>query len=97
MSSTSRRTQPLPRDWSRIRARILRRDRCICGVCRGPGADEVDHIVPASLGGTDDEANLQAIHSRPCHAHKTALEANAQNWKVQPKKREPERHPGLIC
>ncbi|SFY16506.1 HNH endonuclease [Azotobacter vinelandii] len=38
-------------------------------------ADEVDHITPLSQGGTDDDSNLRAIASRPCHARKTAREA----------------------
>jgi 5-methylcytosine-specific restriction protein A len=36
-------------------------------------ATEVDHIVPKSQGGTDDDDNLQAICS-PCHKTKTGSE-----------------------
>lgn len=55
--------------------RILRRDGGICHVCHQPGADQADHVVPIGEGGADDEANLAAIHSRPCHQRKTADEA----------------------
>jgi len=93
--SQGRRTQPLPRDWGRIRKRVLRRDQGICYVCGRPGATHVDHVVPASRGGSDDEANLRAICGE-CHGRKTAGEANAANPKAQPRKRAEEEHPGLI-
>jgi 5-methylcytosine-specific restriction protein A len=93
--SQSRRTKPLPRDWGRIRKRVLRRDQGICYVCGRPGANQVDHIVPVSMGGGEEDANLAAIHERPCHAAKTSREANAQNPRAQPRKRAEERHPGL--
>ncbi len=49
---------------------IHERDGGICGICSLPvaldreGADEpsIDHIVPLSRGGTDDESNLQLAH-----------------------------------
>ncbi len=88
--SQGRRTQPLPPDWPRVRRRILRRDDYRCYVCGGPGV-HVDHIVPVSQGGTDDDSNLATI-CRRCHARKTALEANA----AKPKRTRPqEKHPGL--
>jgi len=96
LSRTARRSAPLPRDWARTRRRILRRDCGICYVCGKAGADEVDHIVPAIAGGTDDDVNLAAIHRYPCHAAKTAREANAHNPKAVPRKRPPEPHPGRI-
>lgn len=91
--SQGRRTQPLPRGWERLRRYVLVRDDYVCYVCGGPGADAVDHVVPASRGGMDDLSNLRAIHEIPCHQRKTALEAND----AQPRrKRPPEPHPGLI-
>ncbi|MGD1323524.1 HNH endonuclease [Pandoraea pnomenusa] len=63
--------------WVRRRAHILLRDCGLCQVCRRAGrvtiATEVDHIVPKSQGGTDDDDNLQAICS-PCHKTKTGSE-----------------------
>ncbi|WOI78727.1 HNH endonuclease signature motif containing protein [Pseudomonas aeruginosa] len=40
-------------------------------------ATEVDHIIPLSQGGTDDDSNLMAIAGYPCHARKTARESAA--------------------
>jgi 5-methylcytosine-specific restriction protein A len=63
--------------WQQLRSTILERDSGLCQACRIKGyitlATEVDHIVAKALGGTDDEANLQAI-CRSCHAKKTALD-----------------------
>jgi HNH endonuclease len=46
--------------WRKIRERILIRD---CGICQACGMDgnTVDHIIPRSMGGTDDEINLQCL------------------------------------
>lgn len=68
------------RPWARLRAQVLERDRflCQCTECKKHGyvrpADEVDHVVPLSLGGTNALANLQAIN-RECHARKSRSEA----------------------
>lgn len=53
--------------WKRIRAKILERDGNRCQI-RGAGclqvADQVDHILPVSMGGDwFDELNLRAS----CH------------------------------
>jgi 5-methylcytosine-specific restriction endonuclease McrA len=93
---TTRRVTPLPRNWGQIRRRILRRDQGICYVCGKPGANQVDHIVPASRGGGDEDENLAAIHAYPCHAAKTAREANARNPRAVQRKRKAEAHPGII-
>jgi 5-methylcytosine-specific restriction protein A len=66
--------------WKRTRRRILNRDGHECQI-RGPrctvDANEVDKIVPASLGGSDtDDDNLRAA-CPPCHRDKTAREAAA--------------------
>lgn len=64
--------------WSRLRLRILERDAGLCQPCLMSGqvkpATHVDHIKPKSAGGTDDEANLQAI-CVACHRAKTATES----------------------
>jgi 5-methylcytosine-specific restriction protein A len=56
----------------------MKRDQYLCRPCEQRGyvtaACAVDHIVPKSEGGTDDESNLQAI-CRDCHAAKTANES----------------------
>jgi 5-methylcytosine-specific restriction enzyme A len=70
----STRRQRLPRDWPQLRAAVLTRDGGVCHVCGGPGADEVDHVVP---GDNHRLENLAAIHDRPCHRRKSAREGNA--------------------
>ncbi|MBC7201924.1 MAG: HNH endonuclease [Pusillimonas sp.] len=66
------------RPWRRKRERILKRDgyMCQCPECKGIKriAHEVDHVLPISQGGTDDDSNLQAIN-RDCHKAKTQAEA----------------------
>lgn len=39
-------------------------------------ADEVDHTIPLSKGGTDDDSNLEAICT-PCHKVKTQKESGS--------------------
>ncbi|OJU83498.1 MAG: hypothetical protein BGO11_13320 [Solirubrobacterales bacterium 70-9] len=55
--------------------RVLEAHYWVCHVCREFGSDEVDHVIPLSQGGADDESNLRPIHSEPCHRLKTAEEA----------------------
>ena len=47
-----------------LRYKILKRDRFTCQACgaRAPDVElEVDHIIPVSKGGTDDESNLTTL------------------------------------
>jgi hypothetical protein len=58
----------------RVRWEILRRDGNRCVVC-GQGATdgvtlEIDHIVPASKGGSDEKSNLQVLCT-PCNRGKS--------------------------
>ena len=48
---------------------MLRNDEP-CNHC-GLTAEQIDHILPLALGGTDDRDNLQAL-CKPCHKIKTA-------------------------
>lgn len=76
----STRRSRLPADWSRIRARILRRDRGRCYICHGP-ASEVDHI---ESGDDHGPSNLAAI-CVPCHRRKSAQEgARARHRRPPP-------------
>lgn len=63
--------------WKKQRMLALQRDAHQC-VIRGPRctiqATEVDHVVPCYLGGSDQLDNLQSC-CHPCHAQKTAREA----------------------
>lgn len=101
MSSQGRRSTPLPKGWHRIRARILKRDGRVCqwplgtgGIC-GEAATDVDHIVPAALGGGDEDSNLESL-CRWHHNQKTGREASAFAHAKPPKNRPTEAHPGLV-
>lgn len=69
--------------WQAIRERILARDRgvCQCEDCKTSGnvriAHEVDHITPLDQGGSNADANLQAIN-HACHVAKTQREAKGR-------------------
>lgn len=61
--------------WEHLRRITFARHGDICHVCGKPGADQVDHIIAVSLGGSaTDLGNLAPIHSEPCHRIKTARE-----------------------
>jgi 5-methylcytosine-specific restriction endonuclease McrA len=51
------------RQWRNTRARVLYRDNWTCQSCGAP-ATHVDHVQPVLSGGTDAEANLQALGER---------------------------------
>ena len=46
--------------WRKIRQRILNRDGHTCQAC-GMDGNSVDHIVPRSAGGGDQDWNLQTL------------------------------------
>ena len=50
--------------YQRKRPGVLARDGYVCWLCGLPGADSVDHVIPRSRGGTDDDDNLRAAHLR---------------------------------
>ena len=63
------------RPWRRLRDKIFLRDKHTCQVCGRVGGDlELDHIINAAKGGTDDDSNLQTI-CKPCHIPKTHAES----------------------
>lgn len=63
------------RPLRRSRQRIAQRDGYQCRVCgRLSVIFEVDHIVPISVGGSDDDDNKQLLCVE-CHAIKTRSEA----------------------
>ncbi len=66
------------------RKRILERDLSTCHVCGKLGADQVDHVVPLSKGGADEDWNLASIHAEPCHRIKTAEESRRARMKAPP-------------
>jgi 5-methylcytosine-specific restriction endonuclease McrA len=57
-----------------LQTRLHLRDGRICGICKKPmnawGKDvQLDHRIPLSKGGTEDESNLQMTH-RYCNQRK---------------------------
>lgn len=67
------------RAWMKTRAYVLAQQP-LCAECdrngRTTAAEEVDHILPLSQGGTDEIGNLQGL-CKPCHKAKTARESRA--------------------
>lgn len=51
------------RPWNRKRRAVLA-SSTTCWLCGLPGADTVDHVVPRSMGGTDEPWNLRPAHQR---------------------------------
>lgn len=51
-----------------------------CAYCREPWPTEVDHILPASRGGTEDPQNLAPV-CRRCNAEKGDL--TPQEWRFE--------------
>ena len=93
--SWSKSATPLPRNWAVIRRRVLRGSD-VCSICNQPGADEVDHVVPRYLGGTDDISNLRPVH-RACHARKSAAEGHQRKAELRRLRRRPQvKHPGRV-
>lgn len=88
MSSSTWRSEPMPPGWALTRLRILIRDNYVCYICGKPGADEVDHVIPAVRGGSEDDENLAAAHGA-CHHRKTGSQSRGGT-----RARPPERHPG---
>lgn len=61
---------------TKTRLRILTRDNFTCNKCDESYPEtylEVDHIIPLSQGGPDNDSNSQTL-CIPCHAAKTTTE-----------------------
>jgi hypothetical protein len=54
--------------WKDQRLRVLKRDNYMCAYC-GLDANQVDHIIPRSAGGTHDLDNLVAC-CKQCNTRK---------------------------
>lgn len=99
----SDRKQTLPKDWPARVTHVLRRDHRSCQHIRndtgrkcGLRANQVDHIVPHHLGGTDDYSNLQALCEWH-HARKSGAEGGRASGKARAAKKPAKPlHPGLL-
>lgn len=63
----------------RLRFEILRRDGHTCRYCGAMAPDvplTVDHVIPTTLGGADEPANLVTA-CQPCNAGKSSMPADA--------------------
>lgn len=102
------RTEPLPPDWPRIRARILHRDNYECqwpvpwlprGICAAR-ANQVDHVLSAADGGGHDDGNLRSL-CWPHHRDRSSSQggvamAAIRRRIVAARKRPVQPHPGLL-
>lgn len=64
----------------RLRFEVLRRDGYACRYCGAKAPDvalTVDHVVPETLGGSDDPSNLVAA-CEDCNAGKSSIQPDAE-------------------
>ena len=69
-SSKQPKREPLP-VAPETRQRVFERDAYRCRMCDGHRNLTIDHIMPRSAGGSDDDGNLQTL-CRPCNSKKGA-------------------------
>lgn len=55
-----------PEDWEDIRRAVLKRDDYCCANCRSTENLHVHHIVPLSVGGSNEQSNLKTL-CKGCH------------------------------
>lgn len=92
----SDRGQHLPRNWHRIRARVLARDGWTCQI-RGPRctriATEVDHIGDRC----DHREHMLQSTCHTCHAWRTSQQSTEARVRANARSLRPsESHPGLM-
>ena len=69
LANSRRRTRSTNPEAYAARVRQMLEQNEPCNHC-GITAEQIDHILPLALGGTDDWTNLQAL-CKPCHGTKT--------------------------
>lgn len=94
---TSNRGSRLPPDWPQRKRAVKARDKGICYICGGPGADSVDHIRP---GDDHSLSNLALAHLNVwpfCHRRKSTKEGHDTQRQIRALGKMPvEPHPGLL-
>ena len=80
MISERKRLTPL------VRTTLAFQQKYLCGICSEilPPIFHIDHVVPLSLGGSNDHDNLQCLCVY-CHVRKTSEEATARAGRTQRK------------
>ena len=71
-----------PRQWDRIRRKVLDRDGWRCQKCGGPGKLHVHHKRELRRGGSNDLSNLKTL-CRDCHirAHRRPACPASARWR----------------
>jgi 5-methylcytosine-specific restriction endonuclease McrA len=72
-------TSRWPRSLKYARIWVLNRDKHICAYC-GEAANQVDHVIPRHLGGSDLPTNLVASCSR-CNSLKGTSCSECPQWR----------------
>ncbi len=100
----SNRRHELPRNWPAIVIFVLRRDHHRCQHIRadtgrkcGRHANQVDHIIRPTEGGTDHPSNLQALCEWH-HQRKSSSEGGTASAAARRARRDEGKstHPGLV-
>lgn len=66
--------------WAAIRSKVFERDNYTCQYCHARGVElECDHVIPISLGGTNEMGNLVTA-CRDCNRSKRAKAL--EEWKA---------------
>lgn len=77
---TVHRGREITRQWLKMRRFVMKRDQYICSYCGGK-AKHVDHIVPLSRGGSNEEDNLVAS-CQPCNNKKYYYTPEELGWSM---------------
>ena len=70
---------PRGKDWQRIREVVLARDNHTCAYCGDGEANQVDHIIPVSKGGSNELHNLVTACAR-CNRLKSDRALMRTQW-----------------
>jgi 5-methylcytosine-specific restriction endonuclease McrA len=66
--------------YQRMRPAVFGRT---CHICRRPGADTIDHLVPLSVGGRSTLENMRPAH-RGCNSRKARAREEAMGFPNRP-------------
>lgn len=98
----SDRRSRLPKDWPKIRLRVLRRDEGQCTALTQAGercdslASDVDHIRPGDDHSMENLRSLCSYHHKVKSSREGAAAKNAKRRAIEKKFRRTEQHPGLL-